>query len=971
LRLNQDLLSVERLKETVDVDIRTNEQEEKNLIKREMELVRRREEFRHRDEREAETHSRLTSLLRRHGIEPTKPFSVDTEIRLKAKQNEHDADRRRVQADAAALQNRVSLFRDHDWVLVNQDIETLAVALRGAGLSVLPGAEYLDQRPDEESRARTLAGSPLLPYGLVIERSELEKLGKEAIPDIPVYAGIPLLFRENVLEADPKGPGHISEIGVGAVILEHSNRDLFLKKEVREERRRDDRQQLDGLLQDAERLEHSVSDVRQAVRELREYLDTNPGERILALEEESREIGKEEKAVSALRSDIQAKRQTLANTDVTLIQKRELLRTQVSDQRNRLISIQASIELEQVLDKLAKERETAEAKKKEISAEAATLNNTISSARTRRDHLRDQQTEADSALTRLSERLSGLRIPDGWTNPATASHLQHEQNRHDRIIPPQTAADLENLRASLKERLSGFSRSRDDLVESMKRAEADLARYRKELEQKAFTEEEAATFSPLPVHLFEEQTRQKGQAEKELIEKSHALEQLGKTIAADEGGIREKEHRLEQEFHLPAATDFPGSIDQEETSLRLQEERFRHLLQVATSDRTNNHQLNDQFKQAGGELDHFFENLTVPFSNVRGDPSLAELPAETTDGNIRDRSKHLCITCRGSIEEYHNARSRSESRLQELRIAFTGTTFEALRLFIESLPGTESEMDVWDDPVRIRSVFEPRFEMIHRLRQDTELQLENARKDRGELAHSCLTLARRVLEELENIDQKSMATIGGKSVKMIEISIEPPEKEIMLQRLVGYLDQIANELKDQVLGDQEIQKTLQHRLQARCILHEACNLDQAKIRVRKPARPPQKPRYANWEEVPRFSGGEKYVCYFALYLSLMTYLRSRRTPGNRSKKVILADNPFGRMSADFLLEAVFTLTRHTDTQMICFTALKESSILQHFPRVFSMVLRQNSDGKEIMTTNAAISSMETARVIVPIQQLLF
>lgn len=107
-------------------------------------------------------------------------------------------------------------------------------------------------------------------------------------------------------------------------------------------------------------------------------------------------------------------------------------------------------------------------------------------------------------------------------------------------------------------------------------------------------------------------------------------------------------------------------------------------------------------------------------------------------------------------------------------------------------------------------------------------------------AHSCLTLAQRVLEELENIDQKYLATIGGRSVKMIEISIERPEKDIMLQRLVSYLDQIASDLKNQTLGDQEIKENLEHRLQARCILHEACNLDQAKIRVRKPARPQQR-----------------------------------------------------------------------------------------------------------------------------------
>jgi len=68
---------------------------------------------------------------------------------------------------------------------------------------------------------------------------------------------------------------------------------------------------------------------------------------------------------------------------------------------------------------------------------------------------------------------------------------------------------------------------------------------------------------------------------------------------------------------------------------------------------------------------------------------------------------------------------------------------------------------------------------------------------------------------------------------------------------------------------------------------------------------------------------------------------------------------------------MFTLARHTDTQMICFTALKETSILQHFPRLFSMVLRPNLDGREIMTTDAKMLSLETARLVLPRQPVLF
>jgi hypothetical protein len=311
-----------------------------------------------------------------------------------------------------------------------------------------------------------------------------------------------------------------------------------------------------------------------------------------------------------------------------------------------------------------------------------------------------------------------------------------------------------------------------------------------------------------------------------------------------------------------------------------------------------------------------------------------------------------------------------EERRQGLRDRFRGGGDRALQHFLESLPNATGQVDPWENPAEVRAVFGRCFEVIATLERDTLLQLEHARRDRSELTRICADLVTRLLDELGQIDVRSNTIIGERAVRMVEIGLPVVPPDLRSQRLQEFLDRLVRELQAQGLDSASQRAWLETRLYPTRLLHEACDLRQARIKVRKPAQAPQKPRLANWEEVPGFSGGEKYLCYFALYLSLMTYIRGRRTTG-RTTKVILADNPFGRMSADFLLEGMFTLARLTHTQMVCFTALKETTVLQSFPRLFSMVLRANADGREVMDTRTQIMAMETGRLIIPRQEVLF
>ena len=70
-------------------------------------------------------------------------------------------------------------------------------------------------------------------------------------------------------------------------------------------------------------------------------------------------------------------------------------------------------------------------------------------------------------------------------------------------------------------------------------------------------------------------------------------------------------------------------------------------------------------------------------------------------------------------------------------------------------------------------------------------------------------------------------------------------------------------------------------------------------------------RYIEWEKVIQWSGGEKLAGFFAMFISIISYLRYKKTGWRESSKVIWIDNPFGQANAKYLLSYIFDLARTT------------------------------------------------------------
>jgi hypothetical protein len=112
------------------------------------------------------------------------------------------------------------------------------------------------------------------------------------------------------------------------------------------------------------------------------------------------------------------------------------------------------------------------------------------------------------------------------------------------------------------------------------------------------------------------------------------------------------------------------------------------------------------------------------------------------------------------------------------------------------------------------------------------------------------------------------------------------------------------------------------------------------VKVLKPDEHPVSPRYDHWDNVEKWSGGERFAGYMAMFMAILSYTRSKLSSLRNPHKVLVADNPFGAASSAHVLNLVFQIAANNNIQMLCLTALTEETIFSYFPVVYSLKLRQ-------------------------------
>ncbi|WP_294175106.1 hypothetical protein [uncultured Clostridium sp.] len=214
-------------------------------------------------------------------------------------------------------------------------------------------------------------------------------------------------------------------------------------------------------------------------------------------------------------------------------------------------------------------------------------------------------------------------------------------------------------------------------------------------------------------------------------------------------------------------------------------------------------------------------------------------------------------------------------------------------------------------------------------------------KEENKILESILEYIEEIQKNIDKIDDNSSITIGGKRIKMLNISIDSfsDNKELYRVKLKEYIETIRDRSLNELENNNNIEDIVSNRINTVRLYDEVIGISNVNIKLYKIEEDRQ--RSITWDEVSKNSGGEGFLSAFVVLSSLLSYMRKDESDiFNRKEdgKVIIMDNPFAQTSSAHLLKPLMDIAKKSNTQLICLTALGGDSIYNRFDNIYVLNL---------------------------------
>lgn len=219
--------------------------------------------------------------------------------------------------------------------------------------------------------------------------------------------------------------------------------------------------------------------------------------------------------------------------------------------------------------------------------------------------------------------------------------------------------------------------------------------------------------------------------------------------------------------------------------------------------------------------------------------------------------------------------------------------------------------------------------------------------DKHQIIMQVYKYACKLHEEVIRIFSHARANLQDEKGRQKIMDIDMPDKldTQAENRIEGFVDNELMKIMDnsakENFDDNQVLNNVNKAFSDRMIINTLTNMSKYKIRVYKVYENPVNNGLKLWEE--KNSNGEKFITYFIVFSALTEYSRMSSSTEVRdvTRSVFLSDNPFGKMSSPHLLDALAEIARKYNLQLICFTALEQSSITNEFDLIYQLVMRES------------------------------
>jgi hypothetical protein len=227
--------------------------------------------------------------------------------------------------------------------------------------------------------------------------------------------------------------------------------------------------------------------------------------------------------------------------------------------------------------------------------------------------------------------------------------------------------------------------------------------------------------------------------------------------------------------------------------------------------------------------------------------------------------------------------------------------------------------------------------LMEKLNADIEL----INKEKENVLQSLFDYIYEVHENIGKIDRNSSVNIRGRSIKMLRIMIPVWEDNIGLYRLKlnDLLDRVTAAALERLDKNENVEEIISTEITTKNLYNEVVSISSVEIKLYKIEEEKEYP--ISWDDVAKNSGGEGFLSAFVILSSLLSYMRRDDTDifaEKESGKVLVMDNPFAQTSAEHLLKPLIEIAKKSNTQLICLSGLGGDSIYNRFENIYVLNL---------------------------------
>lgn len=767
------------------------------------------------------------------------------------------------------------------------------------GIPVTYGMEWL--RKSENAKAageRLVRDNPFIPYSLIMNRRDIEKLEKEPIESFTSYP-IVILCREELDHSFVSGDKKLLALGKVNFLISFNNK-LIDKEELQIIIRKKEKEifVLENRIQDKQ----NEIDILEGKRN--QVISTRVDKESYSNAEEERKIYEDEISVTDqklrdLSTAISAIMKEYDSATAELRMKKET----GGDLQRRIADLE---ELKREYTKYCDNLQRQNQLKDEVAAiraqleEQKNLKKTLETDKGKQEgrlrYFRGKESEIGKKLENFHAFKEGTLVE---------KDIEDIESRFESLSTKITE-DVKNLEEMLKTARKRFSKKETDL--SMKSGEYHLV-------DSQFTEVLYDLYKEKQIGLEIERLRSKlAEITAEMNEHKTKKAVIENTIQRYLADLK-KNHGTEE----PKARNEIKDYDFAEKIIVLEDQK------KGIERETGN--LEAQMKRIGENRSALVEYEHFPVvSEVEIEVDYEELD--------RFRGEMLRDYRKSQTEEDDKGDQLSMEVARILRKkVFSGDDF--FRKPLETLESLSKEPNSFLENLDI--TIESYRTLMEKLAADIEL----IQKEKENVLQNIFAYIREVHENLGKIDKNSSINIRERLIKMLRINLPDWEENQALykQRLNDLLDTVTARTLDKLDQNENAEESISAAITTKNLYNEVVTISSIEVKLFKIEE--DRERQISWNDVAKNSGGEGFLSAFVILSSLLSYMGKDEKDlfaQRVNSKVLVMDNPFAQTNADHLLKPLMEIAKKSNTQLVCLSGLGGDSIYNRFDNIYVLNL---------------------------------